>query len=57
VPKYHVVLSRRASKFLDGLDRKTRQRVISDLGGLVNFPLCDRRLILSSLGERKIITV
>ncbi|MCW4043925.1 MAG: type II toxin-antitoxin system RelE/ParE family toxin [Candidatus Bathyarchaeota archaeon] len=53
MPRYRVVLSKRASKFLDGLDRKTRQRVIADLDGLVNFPLCDRRLDIVKLRGEK----
>jgi mRNA-degrading endonuclease RelE of RelBE toxin-antitoxin system len=53
VPKYRLVLSKRASKFLDGLDRKTRLRVIADLDGLANFPFCDRSFDVIKLnGER-----
>ncbi len=53
MPKYRVVLSKRAFKFLDGLDSKTRQRVIADLDGLANYPSLDNSLDIAKLEGQK----
>ena len=51
--KYRVVLSKRAFKFLDGLDSKTRQLVIADLDGLANYPFLDKSLDIVRLEGQK----
>jgi mRNA interferase RelE/StbE len=53
VPKYRVTLSKRAFKFLDGLDGKTRQRVISDLDALANQGFYEKSLDLCKLKGQK----
>jgi mRNA interferase RelE/StbE len=53
VPKYRVVLSKRAAKFLDNLDGKNRKRVIADLDGLMNYPFCDKSLDIAKLAGEK----
>ena len=53
MPKYRVILSKRAFKFLDSLDGKTRQRVIADLDRLSNYSSYDKSLDLSKLKGQK----
>ncbi len=53
MPKYRVILSKRAFKFLDSLDEKTRQRVIADLDGLANYSFYDKSLDLCKLKGQK----
>jgi mRNA interferase RelE/StbE len=53
MPKYRVILSKRAFKFLDSLDEKTRQRVIADLDGLENYSFYDKSLDLCKLKGQK----
>lgn len=53
MPKYRVVLSKRAFKFLGSLDGKTRQRIIADLDGLANYPLLDKSLDIARLEGQK----
>ena len=52
MPKYRVVLSKRAFKFLESLDGKTRQRVIDDLDGLANSSY-DKSLDIAKLKGEK----
>lgn len=49
MPKYRVILSKRAFKFLDSLDGKTRNRVIADLDKLSNYSSYDKSLDLCKL--------
>jgi mRNA-degrading endonuclease RelE of RelBE toxin-antitoxin system len=53
MPKYRVVLSKRAFKFLDSLDGKTRQRVIESLDRLANYSFYDKSLDLCTLKGEK----
>lgn len=53
MPKYRVVLSKRAFKFLDNLDSKPRTRVIADLDDLSDFPSWDRSLDIVKLEGQK----
>lgn len=53
MPKYRVILSKRAFKFLDSLDGKTRQRVIEDLDGLANYSFYNKSLDLCKLKGQK----
>lgn len=53
MPKYRVILSKRAFKFLDSLDGKTRERVIGDLDGLGNYSFYDKSLDLCKLKGQK----
>jgi mRNA-degrading endonuclease RelE of RelBE toxin-antitoxin system len=54
VPEYHILLSKRAFKFLESVDSKTRQLVISDLESLIHYPDFDKSLDLSKLeGQKK----
>ncbi len=53
MPKYRLVLSNRAHKFLERLDSRTRQRVYADFDELMNFPFWDRSLdIMKFEGEK-----
>lgn len=53
MPKYRVILSKRAFKFLDSLDGKTRQRVIEHLDCLADYSFYDKSLDLCKLkGQR-----
>jgi len=47
------VLSKRAFKFLDGLDSKIRRLVIADLDGLADFPAYDTSLDIAKLEGQK----
>ena len=53
MPKYRVVLSKRALKFLDDLDSKTRRLVIADLDGLADFSDHDTSLDIAKLEGQK----
>ena len=53
MPKYRVILSKRAFKFLDDLDEKTRRRVIEDLNGLTNYSFYDKSLDVCKLKGQK----
>ncbi len=44
MPKYRVMLSNKALKFLISLDEKTRKRVIADFEDLACYPFWDRSL-------------
>ena len=51
--KYRLVLSRKAFKFLNCLDIKTRQRVVADFDALVDYPFWDRSLDIEKLEGQK----
>jgi mRNA interferase RelE/StbE len=53
VPKYQIVLSKKALKFLDSLDGKTRQRLIGHLDLLADFGFYDKSLDLRKLEGEK----
>ena len=53
MPNYHVVLSKRASKFLDNLNPKTRRLVIYDLINLTDYPKLEKSLDLARLKGQK----
>lgn len=53
MPKYNVVLSKRAFKFLESLDSKTRKLVIADLDGLAYYPFLDSSLDIVKLEGQK----
>ena len=53
MPRYRVVLSKRAFKFLDSLDGLNRKRIIEDLDGLMNYPFFDKSLDIAKLKGEK----
>ena len=53
MPKYRVVISNRALKFLNSLDRKNRDRIIGDLEFLENYPFWDRSLDIAKFEGKK----
>ncbi len=53
MPKFCVVLSKKASKFLESLDNKTRHRVIVDIRCLDNYPDWGRSLDIVKLQGRE----
>jgi mRNA-degrading endonuclease RelE of RelBE toxin-antitoxin system len=38
VPNYNILFHRKANKFLESLDEKTKRRVLEDILSLQNFP-------------------
>ena len=44
MPRYRIVVHRKADKFLDGLDEKKRRHVLEDILCLETFPEFEKRL-------------
>jgi mRNA-degrading endonuclease RelE of RelBE toxin-antitoxin system len=53
VPKYRIVVHRKADKFLDGLDEKTRRRVLEGILCLENFPEFNESLDIVKMEGQK----
>jgi len=53
VAKYRVIVSKRAYKFLNKLDRRLRQRVIAEISSLEDFPFFTKSLDIAKLKGRK----
>jgi mRNA-degrading endonuclease RelE of RelBE toxin-antitoxin system len=53
VAKYQIIVSKRALKFLDKLNKKLRLKIINDLKCLEDFPFFTRHLDIVKLKGRK----
>jgi len=52
-PNYRVLLHRKATKFLDGLDEKARGKVLEDISCLTSFPELDSKIDVAKLEGQK----
>jgi mRNA-degrading endonuclease RelE of RelBE toxin-antitoxin system len=53
VPKFRLVFHRKAEKSLDGLDEKTKRRLLEDIRCLVSFTERESRLDIVKMKGRK----
>ena len=53
LPKYSILFSNKAFRFLGGLNATTRNRVMADIDGLRNFPFLDSSLYIAQLKGEK----